>query len=380
MPEPFIKYLRIENYKSIDKLELHDLPPFAVFAGANGSGKSNYFDAMEFVSHIARFGVDEAMRLHGDYERMHSFLRKDEEATTFAFEMAIDFEKRGSRMIREDKDNYSGGYGRFAMTVHSWHTSPLLEEEYWGGENVSWHSRYGNIATLQMGRLPERELTVSFLQYLHSDLTHTLKQLRTFYIDSINLERSAGISNNSNELGRNGYNVASVLERLEQDEEIREIILDMLSLCVPSIESIRVVKNRLNMSSDLYFKQEGIEQEFPIGMVSDGTVALLCILVAVLDTKKRAGLTMIEEPERGLHPEAISQIIAFMRERATPRNPIWLTTHSEAVVRATQEGDLYFVEKQDGRTVIKPALPYTNGSFTRDRAWLSNALGGGLPW
>ena len=89
---------------------------------------------------------------------------------------------------------------------------------------------------------------------------------------------------------------------------------------------------------------------------------------------------MIEEPERGLHPEAISQIVAFMRERATSRNPIWLTTHSEAVIRATQDGDLFFVEKEDGRTIIKPALPYSNGSFTRDRAWLSNALGGGLPW
>jgi predicted ATP-dependent endonuclease of OLD family len=386
--QPFIKYLRIENYKSIDKLELHDVPPFAVFAGANGSGKSNFFDALEFVSEISRFNLQTAMR--EGYERIHSFLRDGDVATIFAFEMIMEHPTNVFKSVPVSKyvdaDNYHGGYDRFEMEIRDWNTEPFLVEKYWVNDKKPVHERYGIDIVLHDGRLPIKDkeppekLQGSLLQMLRSDLAQTINRARIFHIDPIGLPVLAVTSNNAGELDKRGYNIASVLERLEQDDEIREIILDMLSLCVPSIENISVKRNRLNMSSELYFKQEGIDQEFPIGMVSDGTIALLCILVVVLDTKKRAGLTMIEEPERGLHPEAISQIVAFMRERATPQNPIWLTTHSEAVVRATQEGDLFFVEKEDGRTVIKPALPYTNGSFSRDRAWLSNALGGGLPW
>ena len=379
--QPFIKYLRIENYKSIDKLELHDLPPFAVFAGANGSGKSNFFDALEFVSEISRFDVQTAMR--EGYDRIHSLLRNGQDAETFGFEIFMDnplvqSNNTSVTISHQDADSYFGGYCRLELNIKNWALQPRLDEKFWFTEGEPHHIRIGSDYFIDGRKIQETH--TSFLNMFQTDLNLFLNRARLFHIDPIGLPILATTTNNNVELDKRGYNVASVLERLEKDDEIREIILDMLSLCVPSIENISVKKNRLSMSSELYFKQEGIDQEFPIGMVSDGTIALLCILVAVLDTKKRAGLTMIEEPERGLHPEAISQIVAFMRERATSRNPIWLTTHSEAVIRATQEGDLFFVEKEDGRTVIKPALPYTNGSFSRDRAWLSNALGGGLPW
>ena len=170
------------------------------------------------------------------------------------------------------------------------------------------------------------------------------------------------------------------LERLQNDEEIREIILNMLALCVPSIERISVKKNRMDMGAEIYFKQEGITHEFPIGMVSDGTFALLCILVAILDTKKRAGLTMIEEPERGLHPKAVGEMIALMREQATPEQPIWLTTHSETVIRFLQDEDLWFVDKENGATRIQKARNFKPNGLTRNQAWLANGLGGGLPW
>lgn len=94
---------------------------------------------------------------------------------------------------------------------------------------------------------------------------------------------------------------------------------------------------------------------------------------------------LFEEPERGLHPAAIRELIGLMREQATPRNPIWLTTHSESVVRALGLEELILVDKVDGRTSMKSA---DSGRLTQadlaplglDEVWLSNLLGGGLPW
>ena len=45
-----IKSLVIENFKSIERIELVEPNPFTVFVGPNGSGKSNIFEALEFVN------------------------------------------------------------------------------------------------------------------------------------------------------------------------------------------------------------------------------------------------------------------------------------------------------------------------------------------
>lgn len=386
MPDPFIKYLRIENYKSIDKLELHDLPAFAVFAGANGSGKSNFFDAMEFINRFVRFGIDEA--LNGNFQNIHCLKRSPETRSILEFEIDLFCKMDDPNGIFNQQMYYAEQYKLLAQSLD---TEPVLQEWFEYLNDGTWSKSRTNgegVFHNTPHQTKENEVydlkfpianTTTLLNHIDSKLVRLLRTTRVFAINpQAALSDRSGQSNA--ELNKDGSNLVTVLERLEQDEKTREIILDMLSLCVPSIENINVKKNHLNMSSELYFKHEGIAQEFPMGMVSDGTVALLCILVAVLDTKKRAGLTMIEEPERGLHPKAIGEMIALMREQATPEQPIWLTTHSETVIRFLQDGELWFVDKPNGATRIKKARNFTPNGLTRNQAWLSNGLGGGLPW
>jgi hypothetical protein len=44
-----LRYLTIQNYKSLRNLKLEDIPNFAVFMGKNSSGKSNVLEAIEIV-------------------------------------------------------------------------------------------------------------------------------------------------------------------------------------------------------------------------------------------------------------------------------------------------------------------------------------------
>ena len=76
MTEKTIRRLKIENFKSIDSLEVKGLAPFSVFAGANGSGKSNFFDALDFVSLFVRGGLEIALRAHGGFENIRSRKRE----------------------------------------------------------------------------------------------------------------------------------------------------------------------------------------------------------------------------------------------------------------------------------------------------------------
>lgn len=48
-PIPFIKRVRLENYKSIESCDVW-LSPLTVLIGPNGSGKSNFLDALSFLA------------------------------------------------------------------------------------------------------------------------------------------------------------------------------------------------------------------------------------------------------------------------------------------------------------------------------------------
>jgi predicted ATPase len=181
-----------------------------------------------------------------------------------------------------------------------------------------------------------------------------------------------------------GDNLASVLGRLEQDEKLREIILEWMETIVPGIEKINTERQKLDSKTAILFKEIGTKRQFPAHMVSDGTIYALCLLAAVLDSPKYS-LTLIEEPERGLHPKAIHELIGLIREQSQMDSPIWMSTHSEAVVRALKLNELWLVDKKDGKTRMQNAVKQglTDEDFAPlglDKAWLSNFLNGGLPW
>ena len=69
--------------------------------------------------------------------------------------------------------------------------------------------------------------------------------------------------------------------------------------------------------------------------LSDGTLKFLCLLAVLLGTEPPP-LICIEEPEVGLHPEAI-QIVAEALVDASERTQLIVTTHSEALVDALSE-------------------------------------------
>ncbi|MGS0024044.1 AAA family ATPase, partial [Escherichia coli] len=89
--------------------------------------------------------------------------------------------------------------------------------------------------------------------------------------------------------------------------------------------------------------------------ISDGTIFTLCIMTAILSRAQQTGITIIEEPERGIHPKAIGELVQLMRENTSLNHPIVITTHSESIVRNLEPDELWFVSKKEGKTQLKHA-------------------------
>jgi predicted ATPase len=79
-----------------------------------------------------------------------------------------------------------------------------------------------------------------------------------------------------------------------------------------------------------YIEETGLLEPLVSLRLSDGTLKFQCLLAVLLDPDI-GPLVCIEEPEVGLHPEAI-QIVAEALVEASERTQLLVTTHSEALI------------------------------------------------
>jgi len=124
--------------------------------------------------------------------------------------------------------------------------------------------------------------------------------------------------------------------------------------------------------------------------VSDGTMLVLAYLL-LLYQEPQVDLVAIEEPERGLHPYLLGQLVRFFRAMAEGKvgdRPVQIVvaTHSAEFLNHLEPDEVRFLSRasDDGSTVIERApsdTPDWRRAFTEyDSAlgslWLSGGLGG----
>ncbi len=98
-------------------------------------------------------------------------------------------------------------------------------------------------------------------------------------------------------------------------------------------DRIRGVKVGLDQGvAQTHLSESGLLRNLPAVRMSDGTLKFLC-LMSVLLHPDPPPLICIDEPEQGLHPDAVRIVADALRE-ASERSQIIVTTHSEALVDA----------------------------------------------
>ena len=407
-----INYLEIKGFKSIQNVELKDVSPFMVLAGANGTGKSNFVDALAFLSKVIDMGVSKAISEFGSIENLISPKHKagdisykiefEIEKQIYQYEIMIALKNIASRVKEESLKILKSGEIIFDSDKIRKELEAKKESNtsddligagllgalgglIWGAMKDSDQIGQDIINGVATGiglKLLTDEKYSSDDSFLRQNKEFQgLKNVKIFRIDPFTIKNRRSTANNLRELNCDGSNIAAVLEKLEKDNELREQIIEWMSVIVPEMKKVSVRTQNIDSSKGLFFEEDS-GNRFPAHMVSDGTIYALCLLVAVLTRVKQPGITIIEEPERGLHPKAISELIGFIREYASPHHPIILTTHSESVVRSLELEELYFVSKSQGKTQIKDVRKsgVDKNKIPLDTAWLTNLLGGGLPW
>ena len=174
----------------------------------------------------------------------------------------------------------------------------------------------------------------------------------------------------------NSNNLGLVLNEL-QISSVNSEFNRLLSLFLPRYDrfSTRIQGNTVQF----FLHEKGLGTPVPATRLSDGTIRFMAIL-AVLLSPSPPPIVTIEEPELGLHPDAVSLLADVMVE-ASSRTQIIATTHSDAFVSALTEqaGSVLVCENLRGTTVdrIDPEkLKFWLEKYRLGEIWRIGEIGG----
>jgi predicted ATPase len=361
---PFIKRVRIRNYKSLANCDV-ELGALTVLVGRNGAGKSSFLDALSFVADTLRTSLDHAVRVRGGWREIRSRFCEQDDAK---FPMAIGLEMTHRSRSGERRVVFELGFAPSAEHGGIRFIKERIEFFREGDQ-----PEYGYVvedgkvvwSTFQSEDLPPVLPDRPFLAYwlggsVARDVYDSLCRIGVYDFNPEAM-RTPRAADAGEILRRDGSNIASVVGRIAAGPPgVMDRLVGYLSTIVPGVTSVE--RAELGPVETLRFRQTGGPSSDPLEFyatsMSDGTLRALGALVALAQPGEGTApvrLVGIEEPEAALHPAAAGALMGALQEAAVLRQVI-VTTHSPDLLNEIDpETDrLLVAESRDGGTVIAP--------------------------
>ncbi len=375
--EPFLKRLKIRNYKSIGSCDI-ELGRLTLLVGRNGSGKSNCLDALRFVVEGLQTSLDHAIKSRGGIHEVRH--RSTGNPHKFGVEVVLNL-PGGTRVATYGFERGAMNLGGFTVRresldivdasrnpVASFHleNGRIISAIAFGSRDGQEGQPTGQAADATTITMPpavsDRLYLVTAAGLPHFRAVYDALLAMGFYNLNPELMKQVPHPDAGELLRRDGSNIASVIARLSEDRpELKQRIQEYLQAIIPNIVEFERVD--LGSFEVLRFRQEVEGANHPFRFfaesMSDGTLRSLGILVAALQLVDRTNpvrLVGIEEPETALHPAAVGVLMDALREAAA-HTQILVTTHSPDLLDHfdPDTDDLLVVQASQGKTEIGPA-------------------------
>lgn len=369
-----IRRVVLKNYKSIDTCDV-ELGTLTFLVGKNGSGKSNFLDALLFVADSLRTSIDHALRDRGGITEVrrrsgghptHFGVRLDfsiprtQTRGTYAFRVGA--RPKGAFEVQEERCTVSG-----AFPMHEFHVVSGEVRKIW--PDIPLPAQKDRLFLVAASSLPQFRPVYDALSKMG------FYSLQPAAIRDLQPPDAGGL------LRRDGGNLASVLGSLaEASPATKARIEAFLSRVVPGLE--RVDHKAMGARETLEFRQTvpGSKDpwRFMASSTSDGTLRALGVLVALFQvtdlTAPSATLVGIEEPEVALHPAALGVLLDALRE-ASRRTQVLVTSHSPDILDndAIEPENLLSVVSSRGVSTIG-SIDDTGRSVLRDHLYTAGEL------
>lgn len=352
-----ISRLVLQGFKSIVECDI-ELARLNVLIGANGAGKSNFIGFFRLISSI----LDQKLQvtvgeMGGPDALLHYGRKKTEEIKAELY-----FGNNGYRFnLRPTQDN----------------RMMFAREALWWNVTGDWRATGGHFETYAEDQKSRTKIYRFVVPAMRSwRLYHFHDTSRNALVKQVH-----GINDNEY-LREDARNLAAFLYRLKQNHESHyKRIVKAVKLVAPFFGDFHLrptVDNREKIQ--LEWTESGQDIPFTASALSDGTLRFICLATVLLQPEGfMPAAIIIDEPELGLHPFAITTLGGLMKMTAQ-KHQLIISTQSVELVSEFEAEDLIVVDKQDNASVLRrletEALSEWLEEYSLGELWKKNLLGG----
>lgn len=402
-----IREISVSNFRSFQELQIEP-DNFNIIIGSNASGKSNLIQIFKFIRDIAKYGLNNAISLQGGVE----YLRNTNIGAKQPFSFRIRY------MLEEKREDVIAVKDGLPITFEPYEILYDFSISFSdAGENYEVNrdllvitgifSRPGTeeVTGLGMGRITLAKVDKSvayaivppetlelrdqelFPQYFQKreipdrwlimnlpipvpgipPLEWIFRGMKVFDFDPRLLKRAVPIVGKT-ELEKDGSNLAIAIKNILDNPVKKDEFFRLIHEMLPFVEEIAVEKF-MDMSLFLKLKETYSRNKYiPASMISDGTINILALIIALYFEKRP--VTVIEEPERNIHPFLISKLVEMLKDAASNKQII-VTTHNPEMVKHVAVEDILLIsrDREGFSRVIRP------GTMKEIRVFLENEIG-----
>lgn len=355
-----LRYVKVEGYKSI-KSQNVPLKNINILIGQNGAGKTNFISLFRFLRNLIngnlkvtsqKYGA-ESLLYYGSKETNQILIQLDFDPNYYEVILQPSFNK-DTLFVYSEEVGFRGDNHKQPF----WDSIGIGEEE---------------------SQLYERLSTKRMAKYVYD----VLRNWRVYHFHDTS--ESAGIKKyaklaDSKFLFEDASNLAPFLYILKQtQEEYYERIVKTVQLVIPFLKDFVLEPNPLNPENiRLEWNDIYSDKTFTANELSDGSLRFICMATLLLQ-KNLAKVILLDEPELGLHPSAIT-ILAGLLRKASLRSQVIVSTQSVSLVNEFDAEDIIVVEKQDAETVFRrldaEKLEAWLEEYSLGDLWDKNVIGG----
>ena len=359
-----IESMRIQGFRSFADVSITSLPKATVFIGPNGSGKTNFikFFAMmsfmqdrelrDFVAHQG--GADD--QLFGGSDQTPSLsaevsLRTESGRIDYKFTLAH---------TADDRFFFAEEAFRFGSTE----LTNSTDWRYLGrGHSEAAIVERAKPGVSQRRSTAAREAARRIVNFFDICAIHDTSS-------SLAIRGSCEIEDNSH-LHVSATNLAAVLYRLEQEDIRRyERICQQIRRILPGFDRFFLEENSNRVQ--LRWRAKWSNKTIGTHITSDGSLRFFALVTLLnLPSEMLPEVLLIDEPEVGLHPAAVSLIGEMIKSIATERQVI-VTTQSPRLVDVFEIDEILVLDLHEGQTLVRHL------SSDDYQAWLSEYSSGDL--
>ena len=356
--------LTLKGFKSIRALEDFRFERLNVLIGGNGAGKSNFIGFFRMLNDMMKEdGLKQFIAGNAD-----AYLHGGPK-TTGAVQVEMQFGEVG----------------------YDFELAPT-EEGHFLINNEQRHSlRYNSTRNLGSGHfnprlLGDRHDSAVFGGWPHGASWYAHEAITSWKIYHFHDTSAESGMRRYQDQGRNeklfadAANIAPYLLALRESHPSSYAdILNAVRLVIPFFDDF-ILKPNGNEMLRLDWRQKGLA-DYPMrpSHLSDGSIRFICLATALLQPTPPS-MIIIDEPELGLHPQAIA-ILAELIQSAAKRTQIVLATQSAAFINHFSIEDIVVVNRQDGESSFERLknedFSQWLESYSVGELWAKNVIAGG---